>query len=49
MKSAEYIYGGSVCINGILVPKMRGQKQGQIMRDKSKYVRKEKHKGRREW
>lgn len=45
MKSAEFTYGGSVTIRGILVPKMRGQKQGQVMRDRTKYYRKAKHKG----
>jgi len=49
MKSAEYTYGGSVAINGIIVPKMRGGKLGQVMRDKTKYCRKAKYQGRKEW
>lgn len=49
MKSSEYTYGGSVTIKGILVPKIRGQKKGQVMRDKTKYNRKVKHQGRNEW
>lgn len=49
MKSAEYTFGGSVAINGIIVLKMRGQKLGQVMRDRTKYNRKAKHQGRKEW
>ena len=49
MKSSEFTYGGSVNINGILVPKMRGRKPCQVMKDKSKYCRKAKHLGRKEW
>lgn len=45
MKSAEYTYAKTVNVNGVLVPKFRGQKQGQVMRDRSKYNRKEKHRG----
>jgi hypothetical protein len=45
MKSAEFTYSKTVSINGVLVPKFRGQKQGQVMSDRSKYNRKEKHKG----
>ena len=43
MKSSEFTYGGSVAINGIIVPKLRGQKQGQVMRDRTKYNRKSKY------
>lgn len=49
MKSSEYIYVGSVNIKGIIVQKLRGQKLGQVMRDKTKYNRKVKHQGRNEW
>jgi len=42
----EYTYAGTTNINGIAVTKMRGMKQGQVMRDRTKYNRKNKHKGR---
>jgi len=45
MKSAEFTYSKTISINGVLVMKFRGQKLGQVMRDRSKYNRKEKHKG----
>ena len=45
----KYTYGGSVNINGVLVPKMRGSKLGQTMRDRTKYRRNPKHQGRKEW
>lgn len=49
MKSSKYTYGGLVSINGVLILKLRGQKQGQVMRDKTKYSRKIKHQRRNEW
>ena len=49
MKTSDYKFGGVANINGILVPKMRGSKQGQVMRDRTKYCRKAKHQGRNEW
>ena len=42
----EYTYAGTTNINGIAVTKMRGSRLGQTMRDKTKYCRKAKHKGR---